>query len=475
MDAALKERLFYVKDSNGQYQEPPKPIPHIFKRLGNEYHQVYTKTFLDIHCEPRVMTDEEFIASRPVHKKKLYINAATLANGTKCEAHRSIVSFFIKSEKTENMTKLDPIPRIIYPRHPVYNLALGKFLTPLEHRFYDVIDHVWKSKTVFKGMNSKEQGSHIQRKWEKFKKPRALMCDASRFDQHCSVDALKFEHGCYTALYSGQDKTELKRLLKMQLHTKGYGHTTDGYKFKVDHSGGRCSGDQNTALGNIIIMCSLLHKFNSTYNLNFELVNNGDDSVIIGEDQDIIRASNLIGDFFLTYGYTMKVEQTVTILEEIDFCQTKPVFVDDSYIMVRMPKAALPKDVTCLAMIHGSDSLKAWRKAVALGGMSLTGGIPIFQEFYKCMLQGTEKTNPNSRIGGLDESGFWYLCRGMTRRYGDISDKTRISFYLAFGIDPHEQIMVEEYYKNVTLSDEIPLAGQGLTHPQTFPPPYKHK
>jgi len=421
------------------------------------------------------MTDSEFVESRPVHKKKLYQHAVEELNGGSAELKHSFVKIFIKSEKTEALIKDDPIPRIIYPRHPIYNLCLGEYIVPIENKIYSCIDHIWNEKTVFKGLNASQQGEILWEKWQRFSKPCAFMTDASRFDQHCSIDALRFEHGVEKLFYSGMQRSELHRLLNMQLHTTGFANSSDGYKMRVTHRGGRCSGDQNTALGNIIIMTFLMLQFKFDHKYNFSLVNNGDDSVIIGEYEEIIKMQSHITAWFKDYGYTMKVEKSVTVFEEMDFCQTKPIFVDGKPIMCRFPKAALPKDCMCLASLSDVQTLDKWRRAVMLGGISLTGGVPIFQEFYLALGQNTENKESNSRIGGLDESGFWQLARGMNRKYETIKDSTRISFFKAFGIFPYEQKLMEAIYQNYKYDSTLRPQGVTSENFEQFIPPYQNE
>jgi hypothetical protein len=70
--------------------------------------------------------------------------------------------------------------------------------------------------------------------------------DASRFDQHVSHAALKWEHSVYNSWF--KDK-EFARAISMQLINEGTGYTDEG-KIKVEVEGCRMSGDMNTSAGN---------------------------------------------------------------------------------------------------------------------------------------------------------------------------------------------------------------------------------
>lgn len=70
-----------------------------------------------------------------------------------------------------------------------------------------------------------------------------------------SVQALKWEHSIYNAMFRSD---ELAELLGWQLTNKGFARTTDGL-IKYEVKGCRMSGDMNTALGNCMIMCALVY------------------------------------------------------------------------------------------------------------------------------------------------------------------------------------------------------------------------
>jgi hypothetical protein len=150
---------------------------------------------------------------------------------------------FIKAEKLNFAIKNDPAPRVIQPRSGEFNVEVGCYLRPIEHKVYDEIDKLFSSPTIFSKYNSKRQAELIRDKWDSFAKPACVGIDASRFDQHCSVQALEFEHDLYNSIYGSR---KLKRLLKYQLNNHGIARGNDGW-FRYFKRGSRMSGDMNTS------------------------------------------------------------------------------------------------------------------------------------------------------------------------------------------------------------------------------------
>jgi len=231
------------------------------------------------------------------------------------------------------------------------------------------------------------------------------------------------------------------KLLKWQLVNKCFGRLKEGtIKFIVQ--GARMSGDMNTALGNCLLMSCMVYAFCKSVGIEkMRLANDGDDCVLIIERGDLWKTDTL-PDWFLTMAFSMKVEDPVYQFEEIEFCQSKPVWTPEGYIMVRNPRAAIAKDVistSCLPHVH---VFKTWMKAVGMGGMALTGGIPIMQDFYARLLSLAGDVEERMTYD-MEEQGFFRMGKGMNRQYGHIHWRTRLSFWIAFGIEPDRQKALE--------------------------------
>lgn len=450
LERAVKERVFYVKDQD-QFVPPPLPLDDVFSQnLRGSWEQL--QKFL-----PRTapLTAIDFVDTFRGRKRKIYAAANDDLLRRSVVVEDSHVKVFVKYEKTDFSRKTDPVPRVISPRSPRYNVELGRFLRPIEERIFHSLAELFGHPTVMKGMNSSRSGRVMREKWDSFKRPVAVGLDASRFDQHVSIPALLFEHAVYMFCFpQHRHKVRLAWLLGMQLRNNCRGYTEDG-KLSYTTEGGRMSGDMNTSLGNCILMCMMIHAYSQVVGVRVHLANNGDDCVVFMEASDLNKFSNGMHEWFVAMGFNMVAEAPCYTFEEIEFCQTHPVYVGpahDDYIMVRHPKWAIAKD-TC--SVHGWETaamFKGWLHAVGTGGMAMTGGIPVFQEFYRSYLRSGE-----FKRNAVDEQswGVRQLGKGMTRTYGKVSAQTRASFYWAFGVTPDEQLVLEDFYRNIDVGGEL--------------------
>ena len=218
------------------------------------------------------------------------------------------------------------------------------------------------------------------------------------------------------------------------------------------------SGDMNTALGNCIIMCTLILEYVTQLGIVCKLINNGDDCVVIMERKDEQRFVESLDQWFLNFGFEMKVEPTVDVFEEIEFCQMHPVLVDN-WVMVRNPVAALTKDVMSLGC-RTFHTYRQWLGAVGKCGYSLYGDTPIFSEFYRRMSEmGVSSNIKHSNL--LSNSGFFRLSKMPRVRLTDnvtVKDVARLSFQRAFGITVREQYEVEAMFRGLLIENQLAYA-----------------
>lgn len=234
----------------------------------------------------------------------------------------------------------------------------------------------------------------------------AIGLDASRFDQHVSVQALEWEHSVYNRLFRSD---ELRDLLKWQLKNTGFARANDGMiKYTVE--GGRMSGDMNTALGNCLIMCAMVWSYMQTKlgptgkPIHFEFIDNGDDVVLFLEKRDLHRIEDL-AEWFGEMGFEMKIEEPVYEIEEIEFCQMHPIEVEPGvYTMVRTYPNAIAKDCICM----NPQNFRQWLYAVGECGLAITSGVPVYEAFYQAFKAKGKKGHAESSVH-LQDSGFFRL------------------------------------------------------------------
>lgn len=446
---AVLERVFYVK-VDGVFQSPPQPV-----RFSEKLEKVFSSLKRHLpHISP--WTTQEFLDSCKGTKKVRYQKAAESLLERGLTQEDAQVEVFIKYEKTDHTTKQDPVPRVISPRNPRFNLKLGKYIKKLEPLLFKSLSQLFGDPTVIKGYNAYKAAFLLKKKWDSFRCPVAVGLDASRFDQHVSFDALKWEHNVYLQCFHGKQRKKLAKLLKMQLVNRCVGYCKDGIlRYKI--RGTRMSGDMNTSLGNCVIMCSLIKAYSEHVGVNVKLANNGDDCVVFMEEADLDRFSTGLFDWFHTMGFNMQIEKPVRIFEHVEFCQTHPVFDGWRWIMMRNPKTVLSKDSVFLQPFQSVKQVTSWMKAVGVGGLRMTGGLPILQNFYRVF-------DRYGRQGNIDLSRFWSWHHNksiecMDRDFGPVSAEARASFWDAYDITPDEQELQEEAFDRVTVD------ASSLRHP----------
>lgn len=446
LERAVLERVFYVKQ-HGEFVPPPRPERgHFTRALSGTRARLVPLLPL---AAP--MSYDSFVATFRGRKRKVYQAAVESLLRSSVSKRDAALKVFVKYEKTDFTRKADPVPRVISPRDPRFNVEVGRFLRPIEERIFDAISALYGHKTVFKGMNALESGRCLAEKWAMFRRPVAVGLDASRFDQHVSIDALRWEHAIYRECFPcGRDRRRLDRLLRWQLRNRCVGHTVDG-RLRYTIAGGRMSGDMNTSLGNCVLMCSMIHAYAAHRGVRVQLANNGDDCVVVMEAGDLARFSEGLDDWFVAMGFSMVVEQPCYDLERVEFCQTQPVWVGpqpSDYLMVRHPKWAIAKDTVSVHPLDTDKLFRGWLDAVGQGGLAMTGGVPVFQDFYASYVRNGRFLK--SMVSG-QSWGVRALSRGMRRTYGAVSPQTRCSFWVAFGVTPDEQLCLERFYSSLVV------------------------
>lgn len=463
LERAIKERVLNVKTPHG-WAPPPRPSVNFGRRLA-----LFARMLGKHLPSTTPVSRQNFVDMYKGRKQVIYQQAADSLMITGISASDFKIKAFVKAEKG----KPGSAPRVIQPRHPRCNVEIGKFLKPIEERVYDAIAEVFGEETVMKGYNARGVARVLRQKWNRFTNPVALGLDASRFDQHVSRDALAWEHSVYVRCFKKHYRSELRWLLSQQLRNRGVGYCSDG-KLRYSTVGVRASGDMNTALGNCVLMCAMVWAYANHMDMvkDISLVNNGDDCVVIMERGDLAKFQGSLNHWFLQMGFTMVAEPPVYDFERIEFCQAHPLFDGDSYIMVRNI-LAFTKDSVALIPVDKEHPLKCWLGAVGDGGMTLTGGIPIWQEYYAWYQRSAGALSSKRRRRGAVrifdqsafETGMAQMAKGMDRKYGEVSDAARYSFWLAFGITPDHQVALEKQYASLPNITPPSARDFGQYHP----------
>jgi len=186
---------------------------------------------------------------------------------------------------------------------------------------------------------------------------------------------------------------------------------------------------------------------------DFAAIDMGDDGGIFVRRDQVELVQRELSGFFQQFGLVMTVENPVYKIEHIEFCQTHPVFDGIKYRMQRNPHSCTTKDATSLDAINNEKELCNYLASIGKGGLSLSGGIPMLQEYYASMIRESNRLMKGKKCKYKKlTGGLYYLSKRMDEHYVDeITTEARISFYHAFNILPEMQRIKEKEYKNINL------------------------
>lgn len=447
MVVSLEQRVFRVKNEAGEFVAPPKPRFGIFD-FCYDFQDLW---FQSLVAEGPILISsiDDIVQLYSAEKKKLYIKAAKSLETKPIRRSDATVSAFIKVEKLECDAK-DPVPRTIQPRSKRYNLVLGQYLRKNEKRMIHAIDRVFGERTVLSGLDNIAQGKCMASKWAKYPNCVGIGLDASRFDQHCSSEALAFEHTFYTRVFP--ESEELKEILSWQLKNNGVA-VVDGKLLRYETDGCRMSGDINTSLGNKLLMCCMVWCYLRDHGIEASLANNGDDCVLFCDDFYTSEIQRTLAPWFLERGYTMVVEAPEYVLERVVFCRSQPVCCNGVWTMVRQ-LGSLSRDCFTTQDWSQEQTFKDAMNALGQCNGIVNDGIPVHMSQAKCMWRAGGSRNFSIEAIRKQIEYSWRDRLGLRTRllWSGVVDSTRLSYFRAFGIAPDVQVAVENYFGSLNLS-----------------------
>lgn len=446
-ERAIKERLLFYKTEDGSYLPVPEPLPGHFDTKSTSFLDAIKKQSFACHPLSRL----DFSNSFKGRKKERYLKATQNLESQLRICRIAYLKYFLKYETYDFVLKPDAKPRGINPRSDEFLVDYGRRIKAIEKVIYGCLKKMFKHDVIFKGKNQAQRGALIEEYWSHFKNPVAIAFDASAFEASVSVPSLKLTHKVYNFFIRG-DK-EFVKLQKATLFNKGSGHTPDG-NVKFSLKGKRASGDPDTAGGNCIISANMLWEFMEEFGLTPEDIRamiDGDDVVVIVEEENLKYFLEHGSRFYLERGFRMIFEKPVREIERISFCQSSPIWTPDGYIMVRNPAACLAKDSISRKSLESKRDYTRWIASVGECGMSCAGGIPVLQEFYQQLIRNSEGAKAFQNETLLDDYRS-FKVQGMSRKYVPVHDRTRYSFSIAFGIQPDEQICIENYFRKLVMT-----------------------
>jgi len=246
---------------------------------------------------------------------------------------------FTKTEKTEldvygskvyttNYGDLGADPRAVTPMSMDYNVAISKFIGPLQETVFNYESQgirFPKGKIFAKGLDDVSLYNLLHEKWNGLGgdgKTRALIFDVSRWDRHIRGALKKLEEEFMIQAFDGD--TEFSKLIKMFSRNKGVAKS-NLFDYKYDLEACRASGSSWTSLMNHVLMTCVMNSFMKYLGLTvYDIVDAGDDIIVLVNDDDALKVERQVDSYFKQCGLSIKVETIAHSFEDIKFCQKRP-------------------------------------------------------------------------------------------------------------------------------------------------------
>lgn len=388
----------------------------------------------------------------------------------------SDVKMFVKLEGIKfSEGKVNPACRAIQWRNPVFTLVWSSYLKQAEHALYDCVGGgSFPPGPLFaKNMNPAQRAQAIVDKAGKLPGCKMYMLDVSRFDAHMTSSFLEVENEFWAFVIQGGE--ELADILRWKKGIRGSFRVGDK-KFKYRNRDGRCSGDADTAASNCVQMCLQLTAFGHFLRQRdstskFDFIVDGDDSVFFYKGLDFTE--DFVKEYFVRCGLTMKVDDVVEDVREVNFCQGKPCRIDGKWLNVRDPFKILSK-TTINPKFSDIKLRPKLLKTIAVGELSIYAGTPVIDTYLRALIRSAD--NQMSKRGLKDSGmlkGDWWMSYRMKRdmprgrfdynRAVPITPLARSDFAVAWGISVDIQKQWEEVLSlwECVITD-IPKPGESV-------------
>lgn len=363
------------------------------------------------------MSYYEVVMTYPGSKRRLYHQAMLELRTDGLKKRDCILSMFVKADRITLEKHKDP--RAIQHRHPKYNLAFQSFVKPLEHHVYsNLLLGYSNTRVVAKGLNPYQRASLFIEKCSHYEKPMFLCIDHARCDSTIRVEHIKAVHRLYRKVYGRSRR--LYQCMQAQIHNKG--RTKNGITYKVD--GTNTSGDPDTGYKTVIVCLLVLMRFCEQFE-KWDIIMDGDDAVVIVEAYQTIDVRP-----FALCGFETEVGVTAE-LQQVEFCQCKLIETDPP-VFVRNPIRVMSRAAIALKQM-APWQFRAWMAGVGACELACNSGVPVLQEY------GTQL----ERVSTIKIFENEYRMVPGGHKWKPVTDKARLSFERAFGIDTTTQKAME--------------------------------
>jgi len=408
---------------------------------------------------------QDWIDKAPAHRRPFYRIAYNTLVETGITDKSWKVKFFVKGSR-EFCSDLKRC-RFIGPLEGEAILEKGIYSKAIEESYFDrpsvyiAIDMMWmeemgvQASVCTKGLTTKEVGKLVSDKWSMFDDPVGIGLDCESFSQSTGKDALNFVYGLINSLIpESRGAYQIREIFGSTLIKDDEGRL---HKVEAELPIMLMDGTPDTALtAHIIVNLIAIFVFRN-FGIRVEPLDCGDDFAFICERCDV-PCFELIRVAFARFGYRVKLEHIAHYMHDFLFCKAQP-FTGRDYVMMIRDKECLRKD--CLFMCQLSE-ISDRMFATGIGGASLNFGVPVYHNFYRCLVRLSGKSALKSKhLASLyvtNYSAYEALIRADigydATRAVEYTVGERVQFAMTTGISPSEQVYLEDLYDSANdLSD----------------------
>jgi hypothetical protein len=155
----------------------------------------------------------------------------------------------------------------------------------------------------------------------------------------------------------------------------------------------------------------------------------------------------------LQYGFEMTVEPPSFELEQVEFCQSKPIHCgNDKWMMVRNIHKILKQDALSITS-RDFATYNEVMHATAICGLALYENMPVLDAFYRTFLRLPVRDDVVERVLADMFTGHrtWRSFASSSRDFSIDETEARYSLWRAFDILPDEQELLEQEFRALRL------------------------
>lgn len=354
---------------NRVVMDVPRPSPAMMQMLESVCEDMASK----LRCKYQADM-ENTIKTFPQCRRKLYSQQRTTWQDGSLLPKHTFIRSFVKCEKLQLMKK-DVDPRLIQARSPYFNMILATWTKPIEKELYN-LKWVNGLRCITKGLNLDEKAQLLVSHWRTFQDPVGISCDLSRWDAHVSVEMIKIAHKFYQKLIPD---SLFQNLLENQIINKA--RTKNGVRYTT--AGGVMSGDMTTALGNCVLVIMCLRLLYEMTGIQFAIVDDGDDHVLMCERKDYSQLTNMLPEFWRGLGHEMRVDGIAETINQVVFCQHKPMLLQGSWTMVPDPRKVLATAFSATGSMTRQPMLQKYMGTLWEARAILHRGVPLLGTLFE--------------------------------------------------------------------------------------------